>query len=291
MAWTNDQTWALVNKPDPEEIRLVDLINKPEPEEIYHHGIKGQKWGIRRYQNPDGSLTPEGKKRYAKDFYRELKSNKNDAEKIAEIARKRIGEGISKEQLEKLKASEDKFKSNALRDFRFDPEFEDTVNNIIYQTKNKIDSEEYERIKKQRVNEHRKFLVKAGIKKEDVDKRIKILEKSLDKSYKSDEISDESMYPIFEAIIHDKKYGRIYWNEVNKAKDAYNKKYRKEQLKYEADLKALAETKKEIIEDILGKYSHKKLDVIYDKYDLSELLSSSDPRVGWYFSFLNIDKK
>lgn len=32
--------------------------------EIYHHGVKGQKWGIRRYQNPDGSLTPAGKKRY-----------------------------------------------------------------------------------------------------------------------------------------------------------------------------------------------------------------------------------
>ena len=31
---------------------------------IAHHGIKGQKWGIRRYQNPDGSLTPEGIKRY-----------------------------------------------------------------------------------------------------------------------------------------------------------------------------------------------------------------------------------
>lgn len=30
---------------------------------IYHHGIKGQKWGIRRYQNKDGSLTPAGKKR------------------------------------------------------------------------------------------------------------------------------------------------------------------------------------------------------------------------------------
>ena len=34
--------------------------------EIYlaHHGIKGQRWGIRRYQNPDGSLTPAGLKRY-----------------------------------------------------------------------------------------------------------------------------------------------------------------------------------------------------------------------------------
>lgn len=31
--------------------------------ELYHHGIKGMKWGVRRYQNPDGSLTAEGKRR------------------------------------------------------------------------------------------------------------------------------------------------------------------------------------------------------------------------------------
>lgn len=33
--------------------------------ELYHWGTKGMKWGIRRYQNKDGSLTPAGKKRYA----------------------------------------------------------------------------------------------------------------------------------------------------------------------------------------------------------------------------------
>lgn len=32
--------------------------------ELYHWGIKGQKWGIRRYQNADGTLTAEGRKRY-----------------------------------------------------------------------------------------------------------------------------------------------------------------------------------------------------------------------------------
>lgn len=35
--------------------------------ELYHHGVKGQKWGVRRYQFADGSLTPAGKKRYQGD--------------------------------------------------------------------------------------------------------------------------------------------------------------------------------------------------------------------------------
>lgn len=33
-------------------------------DELYHHGILGQRWGYRRFQNEDGSWTPEGRERY-----------------------------------------------------------------------------------------------------------------------------------------------------------------------------------------------------------------------------------
>lgn len=48
-------------------------VRRLRNDELYHHGIKGQRWGIRRYQNPDGSLTPAGMRHYGRQAKKDAK--------------------------------------------------------------------------------------------------------------------------------------------------------------------------------------------------------------------------
>lgn len=57
-------------------------------DEIYHWGVKGMKWGVRRYQNEDGSLTSAGKARYNDDGTKKDAATMTDDELIS--ANKRL---------------------------------------------------------------------------------------------------------------------------------------------------------------------------------------------------------
>ena len=66
-----------------------------DEKELLHWGIKGMKWGVRRYQNKDGTLTPAGKKRYNAEMERLkneekiLKNKEATRAKLAKLETKR----------------------------------------------------------------------------------------------------------------------------------------------------------------------------------------------------------
>ena len=73
-----------------------------ELKELYHHGIKGQKWGIRRYQNEDGTLTEAGKARYNADL------SEKDPSKMSDEDLRRSSQRIQAEQNYKMLRSREK---------------------------------------------------------------------------------------------------------------------------------------------------------------------------------------
>ena len=75
-------------------------------DELYHHGIKGQKWGNRKYQNADGSLTEAGKKRYGYGEKRGTIRNETKRQRAFNDMYKDIDKGAKR--AEKFKNKEDK---------------------------------------------------------------------------------------------------------------------------------------------------------------------------------------
>lgn len=67
--------------------------------ELCHHGILGMKWGVRRYQNKDGTLTAAGKKKKkASDDKKAKRSMKNDVKN-----RRLLSDNALKQKIERLK--------------------------------------------------------------------------------------------------------------------------------------------------------------------------------------------
>lgn len=67
----------------------ITNVRRLNADELYHHGIKGQRWGVRRYQNEDGSLTEAGRIRYNYLFDEGGNARVTKKRVIGENARKR----------------------------------------------------------------------------------------------------------------------------------------------------------------------------------------------------------
>lgn len=97
--------------------------------ELMHHGILGMKWGIRRYQNYDGTLTPAGKRRVntgkvSKDSNKTQKPATSSKKSVKEMSDSELREKISRLELEKrykdLSKNSEQLKTNKGKAFVMD---------------------------------------------------------------------------------------------------------------------------------------------------------------------------
>ena len=74
--------------------------------ELYHYGIKGQKWGVRRYQNEDGTLTAAGKKRVSKQY-----------KKVADRVTNKLRNSYNKQYVDSYNEAADYMNHEGIRKF------------------------------------------------------------------------------------------------------------------------------------------------------------------------------
>ena len=94
----------------------MDDFDNMTYDELKHYGIKGMKWGVRRFQNADGSLTADGRKRYGSEDMRNVKKQVDNGKNVVDGVKRSKAKAAEKRTEKKIKDDLSQMSDQELRD-------------------------------------------------------------------------------------------------------------------------------------------------------------------------------